>query len=247
MALIKNILGRIFALWAMLVFTVTLFIIIIPVCFTFLLKEPAGTEVYRRITKIWMQVFLTLSGCFLSVKGKHNFAKGKTYVVACNHNSLMDIPLTTPFVPGANKTIGKKSFAKTPVFGWVYIRGSVLVDRSSDESRRRSFEEMRRTLQHGLHMVIYPEGTRNRTADPLKSFFDGAFKLAVDSEKEIIPAIIFNTRRVLPPGKPFFFWPHRLHMHFLPPVPVKNTTTKQLKEEVFKIMWDYYLQNSRKF
>lgn len=187
-----------------------------------------------------MSVWLTLIASPLKVVGKENFQKGKNYVVVCNHNSLMDVPVTTPFVPGANKTIAKKSFTKAPVFGWVYKRGAVLVDRNSEESRRQSFQEMKETLSEGLHMVIYAEGTRNRTTDPLKSFHNGAFKLAVETQKDIIPTVIFNTRKVLPLDKTFYLWPHRLEMHFLPPVSAENISSKDLKEKVFKIMWDYY-------
>jgi 1-acyl-sn-glycerol-3-phosphate acyltransferase len=147
-------------------------------------------------------------------------------------------------VPGANKTIGKKSFTKAPIFGWVYIRGTVLVDRKSEASRRKSFEDMKKVLAQGLHMVIYPEGTRNRTADPLKSFHDGAFKLAIAAQKEIIPTLIFHTRTVLPPEKAFYMQPHRLEMHFLPPVSSENISSKELREKVFKIMWDYFLEKN---
>ena len=153
----------------------------------------------------------------------------------------MDVPITTPFVPGANKTIAKRSFTKVPLFGLIYKRGSVLVDRDSNESRRRSYEDMKRTLAQGLHMVIYPEGTRNRTSNPLKSFYDGAFNLAVETKKEVLPAMIFNTRKVLPPAQPFYLWPHKIEMHFLPPVASEGMTNKELKEKVYKLMWDYYL------
>jgi 1-acyl-sn-glycerol-3-phosphate acyltransferase len=245
MKIIKNILGAIWAVWGLITFTVTLLIVILPICITYLIKEPAGTEAFRKISKIWMSFYLFLIGCPLKVKGKEHFEKGKTYIVACNHNSLMDVPVTTPFVPGANKTIAKKSFAKIPVFGWVYTRGSVLVDRDSDESRKRSFEEMKETLAMGLHMVIYPEGTRNRTNDPLKKFHEGAFRLSVSSGKEIIPAVVFNTRKVLPVNKAFHLWPHKLEMHFLQPVAPSELNGKELKEKVFKIMWDYYLQHKK--
>ncbi len=245
MKVLKNILGAVWALWGIFVFTATLLIVLIPICITYFIKEPAGTEAFRRISKIWMQVFLTLIGAPLKIVGKENFEKGKTYFVVSNHNSLMDVPVTTPFVPGANKTIAKKSFTKVPLFGWVYTRGAVLVDRNSDESRRRSYEEMKKTLVQGLHMVIYPEGTRNRTKDPLKSFHDGAFRLAVESKKEIIPTLIFNTRKVLPPHKPFFLMPHTLEMHFLKPISSENITSKELKQKVFTVMWDYYSQHSK--
>lgn len=244
MRIFKNILGALWALWGIVTFSVTLLIIIIPVCLTFLIKEPVGTEVYRQITKIWMNVWLALVGSPLKVIGKENFEKGKNYVVVSNHNSLMDVPVTTPYVPGANKTIGKKSFTKAPIFGWVYIRGTVLVDRKSEASRRRSFEDMKKVLAQGLHMVIYPEGTRNRTSDPLKSFHDGAFKLAIAAQKDIIPTVILYTRTVLPPEKAFYMRPHHLEMHFLPSVSSENITSKELREKVFKIMWDYFLEKN---
>lgn len=244
MKIIKNIFGAIWAVWGLITFSVTLLIIIIPVCVTFLIKEPRGAEAFRQIAKIWMSVWLNLIASPLKVVGKNNFEKGKNYIVVTNHNSLMDVPVTTPYVPGANKTIAKTSFAKTPVFGWVYKRGSILVDRNSEESRRKSFEEMKLTLGQGLHMVIYPEGTRNRTTGALKSFHDGAFKLAVATKKEIIPTLIFNTKKVLPPNKGFYLWPHRLEMHFLAPVSSQNIDSKELKEKVYKLMWNYYLENS---
>ena len=243
--MVKNIFGRICAVWALIVFTVTLFIIIIPICITFLIKEPLGNRIFTRITKIWMQMFLPLVGCPLRLVGKENFKKGENYVVVCNHNSLMDVPLTTPFIPGANKTIAKKSMAQTPVFGIVYIKGAVLVDRNSDASRRKSFEDMKQVLRAGLHMVIYPEGTRNRTDDPLKPFFEGAFKLAVSSQKQIIPTLLFNTKKVLPPNKSFYFSPHKLEMHFLPPVQTEGFNARELKQKVFDIMWNYYKEKSR--
>lgn len=235
----KNIFGRIWAVWGIIAFVSTMLIIIIPIGITFLIKEPAGTEIFRRISKLWMQVFLTLIGCPLTIRGKQHFEKGKQYVVVSNHNSLMDVPITTPFVPGANKTIAKKSFAKVPLFGWIYIRGSILVDRDSEESRRGSFEQMKNALSEGLHMVIYPEGTRNKSAQPLKTFYDGAFKLAIAAGKDIIPAVIFNTRKVLPPHKTFFLWPHRLEIHFLPVVTTSGHTAKELKDKVYRQMWDY--------
>ena len=60
MKIIKNILGAFWAVWGIITFSATLLVIIIPVCLTFLIKEPTGTEVYRQITKVWMNVWLAL-------------------------------------------------------------------------------------------------------------------------------------------------------------------------------------------
>jgi 1-acyl-sn-glycerol-3-phosphate acyltransferase len=71
----------------------------------------------------------------------------------------------------------------------------VLVDRKSETSRRQSFEKMKDVLEKGMHMSVYPEGTRNRTTEPLKKFHDGAFRLATETGHDIIPAIMFNTKK----------------------------------------------------
>ncbi|HYE56730.1 MAG TPA: lysophospholipid acyltransferase family protein [Chitinophagaceae bacterium] len=244
MKIFKEIFGRIWAVWGLIMFVATLLIAAIPIWMTNAIKEPRGTEVFRRISKAWMNIYLALIGCLVRVKGKANFKKGQTYIVVCNHNSLMDVPLSTPFIPGPNKTIAKIEMARIPVFGMIYKRGSVLVDRKSDESRRRSIDEMKQVLAKGMHMCIYPEGTRNKTGQPLKSFYEGAFKLASDTGTPIIPTLIFNTATVLPASKKFFLWPKTLRIHFLEPVMVnKNEDAQALKEKVFKIMWDYYSEN----
>lgn len=245
MATIKKILGPILAFWALLTFIITFLIIYIPSMLCWLIPEPAGQKIFIGIARVWMSVWLFLTGCRFSVKGRHHFKKGEAYVVTCNHNSLLDVPLSSPFIPSGNKTIAKANFAKIPLFGFYYMKGAVLVDRNNETSRRQSFEKMKTVLKKGMHMCIYPEGTRNRTTEPLKKFYDGAFKLAVDSGHSIIPAVIFNTKKVLPPHKSFWFWPGRIEIHFLPAVASQNETTDSLKEKVFEIMKNYYVQLSR--
>jgi 1-acyl-sn-glycerol-3-phosphate acyltransferase len=244
--ILKLIFGRIFAIWALLLFIITMLPAIVFYLPCFLLEDPAKASWHRHVSRVWMWIYLHLIGCPLSVKGKEHFENNTNYVLVCNHNSLMDVPVSTPFMPRPNKTIAKKSFAKIPLFGWIYTFGSVLVDRNSDESRRRSYEEMKRMLAIGLDMLIYPEGTRNRTADPLKSFYDGAFKLATDTGKPILPVILLHTKKVLPAHIFFYLMPHQLEMHFLKPVSSTGKTTAELKAEIFKVMWDYYAANESK-
>jgi 1-acyl-sn-glycerol-3-phosphate acyltransferase len=244
MRIIKNIFGRIWAVWAIISFMITFLIIFIPSMITYLIPDPKGTGIFIKIARLWMRVWLALVGCPLKVKGKENFAKNTAYIVTCNHNSLMDVPLSCPFIPGANKTIAKTSFAKIPLFGWFYRKGSVLVDRNSEISRRKSFEEMKKVLSLGMHMSIYPEGTRNRTNEPLKKFYDGAFKLAIATNAAVIPSVIFNTAKALPVHKSFYFIPHKLQIHFLEPVLVDGQTAEQLRDKVFGIMKAYYVDHN---
>jgi 1-acyl-sn-glycerol-3-phosphate acyltransferase len=243
MNVFKNIFGRIWALWAMISFIITFLLIFIPSMITWLIPDPNGQSIFIILARLWMNIWLRLVGCPVKVKGKENFKAGTTYIVTCNHNSMMDVPLSSPFIPGANKTIAKSSFARIPFFGFYYMKGSVLVYRKNEKSRKQSFEKMKMVLQKGIHMCIYPEGTRNRTNESLKEFHSGAFILAVSNNKAIIPAVIFNTKKVMPLNKTFFFWPHRLQLHFLEAIPSDGLTATQLKEKVFTVMKDYYDRN----
>ncbi|HET9826355.1 MAG TPA: lysophospholipid acyltransferase family protein [Chitinophagaceae bacterium] len=241
--MIKNILGRIFALWAAILFVSTMLIVLLPLWIIGLWKEPRRSLMMQSIYRAWMIVFFFLTGIRLRVKGRENFEHGKNYIVVFNHNSMMDVPVSVPFMPGANKTIAKIEMARIPLFGIVYKRGSVLVDRKDDESRKMSYVKMREVLDMGLHMCIYPEGTRNKTNQPLQRFHDGAFRLSFDSGKAVLPAVIFNTSKALP-RKFFYFWPARIELHYLQPVsPTGFASKEDLKEHIFNIMKEHYVSN----
>jgi 1-acyl-sn-glycerol-3-phosphate acyltransferase len=241
MNFIKNILGRVLAFWALLVFTTTLLLIAIPVWLTSFQPEPKKTISIFKIFIVWMKAFFVLTGVKRIFKGKEHFKKGENYIVICNHRSFMDVPLSSPGIPGANKTIAKAGMAKIPLFGLIYKSGSVLVDRKSEQSRKASYTKMKEVLQMGLHMCLYPEGTRNKTNEPLQRFHDGAFKLATETQKQIIPAVIFYTSIVLPRNKTFYFWPHKVEMHFLEAIPVKDRMAEDIKQEAFEKIRDYYI------
>lgn len=238
-----EIFARVWALWGAALFISTMFIAVIFYLTCFLLKEPYKARWHRNISRVWMLFYLALIRCPLKVTGAAYFEKNKNYVVVCNHSSMMDIPITTPFMPRPNKTIGKTSFAYIPFVNIFYIIGSILVNRKSTKSRTDSYKKMKYVLANGFDMVIYPEGTRNRTDDPLKPFYDGAFKLAAETGKSVIPTLLFNTKKVLPVDKTFYLYPHKMEMHFLPPVESAGISAKELKEKVFRMMWDYYEAN----
>lgn len=188
-----------------------------------------------------MAVYLPIAGVRLKIEGKENFKKGQAYIVTCNHNSFMDIPISSPGIPAGNKTIAKVELSRIPLFGMIYKRGSVLVDRKSEQSRKKSYLQMKQVLEQGLHMCIYPEGTRNKTNDPLKSFKDGAFRLAIETGTPIIPAVILGTKEMLPAHIPFYFRPGNIKMIFLAPVETKDMSIDELpalRDKIFDLMWN---------
>jgi len=240
MTIMKNIFARVWALWGLVSFVLTFLLIFLPSMLSYFIKDPKGQHYFIKVARVWMNIWLPLIGCPVKVKGKENFIEGENYIVVFNHNTLLDVPLSAPYVPGPNKTIAKASFAKVPLFGLFYKKGSILVDRKNEQSRIKSYESMKAILAQGMHMSIYPEGTRNRTSEPLKAFYDGAFKLAAETKKDIIPCLIFGTKAAMPVNKSFYLLPTPLQMHFLPAIASTDIEVKALKEKVFRVMWDYY-------
>ncbi len=244
MRTLKNIFAGIWALWGLVTFVLTFLVIFLPSMASHLMKEmPHGQYYFIKVSKCWMNCWLFLIGCPVKVTGKENFEKGKAYVIVFNHNALLDVPLSAPYVPGPNKTIAKASFAKIPLFGLFYSKGSVLVDRKDERSRSKSFDLMKKVLASGMHMCIYPEGTRNRSTEPIKQFYDGAFRLAVAAKKDIIPCVITGTKKAMPIDKKFYLMPTRLKMHFMPPVSTTDIDVKELKEKVYLQMKEYYVSH----
>ena len=168
MKLIKNILGHLYCVYAALLFIATMLIFFIPIWLISLLAEPQRAKALHVLFRMWMGIYMPLSFCPVIRRGKHHFKKGENYVVVINHNSLMDIPVSTPWIPGPNKTLAKIEMAKTPVFGIIYKAGSILVDRKKENSRRDSFNKMQATLEMGINLCLYPEGTRNKTKEPMQ-------------------------------------------------------------------------------
>lgn len=242
----KSIFARVWACWGLISFLATFLIIFPFACGMYLFRNKLNGQVYyNRVSRIWMHVWLRMIGCFPTIKGLSYFTGNENFVVAYNHQSMLDIPLSSPFTPGPNKTIGKDSFSKIPLFGLFYKMGTILINRKDENSRKKSYELMVQHLHLGMHVCIYPEGTRNRTNQPMKSFYDGAFKLSIDTQKRIIPCVIKGTGSALPVGKFLYFLPTRLYMTFLPPVSPEGKSIAEIKQIVTQLMLDELKKDQR--
>ena len=249
MKAVKNILGHIFIVYAMIIFIITMLIVFIPIWIISYTPEPFRARALHLIFRVWMGVYMPLCFCPVFRKGKKNFKKGERYVVVINHNSLADIPVSSPWIPGHNKTLAKVEMSRIPLFGVIYKCGSIIVDRKNENSRRESFTKMQETLNMGIHLCLYPEGTRNKTSQPMQPFFDGAFVTAIKAQKPIIPGIIFNTGKILPHYKKFWALPMPIRIHFLESIPTEGLTLNDvpaLKEKVHNIMSTYYVANQNR-
>ncbi len=114
MKLIRNIIGRTLAFWALFMFAASMFLYMWFYLYCLVLREPQKTKWHRRVSQWWMSTFMIFSGIRFSVRGKNVFDNLENAVVVCNHNSLLDIPVSFPVLPRANKTIAKNLCLKYP-------------------------------------------------------------------------------------------------------------------------------------
>lgn len=165
-----------------------------------------------------------------------SFPKGKKYIIIANHISYLDTLNIYAAIPEYFRTLARKEMVSIPVFGLVYKQLTILVDRSSAESRTKSMRLMWRQLREECHITLFPEGSFNETGDTLKAFYDGAFRLAVNTHTDILPIIFPDTEKRWHYSAWWKLWPGKNRVVFLPPITVENKNIAALKEEAFAAM-----------
>jgi len=150
---------------------------------------------------LWSWIFSKLNFIRYDTYGRENFKKGKAYIFICNHTSFLDIPGVCLALQREFKPLAKKELLKIPVFGWIAKSAAVIVDRSSPQSRKRSIDKLKYVLKQGISLLIFPEGTQNRSTEILQPFHDGAFRIAIDAQQPIIPMVVIGAGKLMPPGK----------------------------------------------
>ncbi len=120
-------------------------------------------------------------------------------MLVANHTSMTDIMMMllisrSPFI-----FVGKAELAKIPIFGFFYKRTCILVDRNNAKSRKAVFDRARKRLQNGYGICIFPEGgVPDDEEIILDTFKDGAFRLAIEHEIDIVPITLPDSKKRFP-------------------------------------------------
>lgn len=133
-------------------------------------------------------------------RGRENLKPGKAYIYVSNHTSFLDLPGIRMTIPGQFRPLAKKELLKIPIFGWIARNATIIVDRSSSQSRKKSIDRLKVALAEGISILLFAEGTQNRSTEILQPFHDGAFRIAVDTQQPIIPMVVIGAGRLMPPG-----------------------------------------------
>lgn len=193
-----NIFCKIWATYAILLFLV-LMTLSVPVLLCFMVfrrgERALRSNIYY-LYHIFTPLFLTLVGIRLKVEGREKLAPKQSYVIVGNHSSALDFIVHAHAFPGVFRFLAKQELQKIPVFGWVVKKMCLTVDRSSAMSRARSVVALKQHLADGWSIFIYPEGSRNRSDDLLGPFYDGAFRIAIQTKAPVAIATITNMAKI---------------------------------------------------
>ena len=152
----------------------------------------------------------------------------------------MDIPIILKAIRGQHfRILGKAEMGKIPVFGLFYRNAVVMVDRSSAEKRASSVQKLKAVIRKGISVVIAPEGTFNMTTKPLEDFYDGAFKIAIETQTPIKPILFLDTYDRLCHKSVFTLTPGKSRAVYLEEISVAGLTARDvamLKEKVYQLM-----------
>jgi 1-acyl-sn-glycerol-3-phosphate acyltransferase len=144
-------------------------------------------------------------GCFLSgiryrVAGKEHLPAARAAVYCANHQSNVDPPVLFDALHPRIHVLYKAELDAIPILARAFrLGGFIPVDRRNKEAALRSIEAGAQSIRNGNSFLIFPEGTRSRTAD-LLPFKKGGFIMAIKAQAPIVPVAVQGGRAAMQKG-----------------------------------------------
>jgi 1-acyl-sn-glycerol-3-phosphate acyltransferase len=215
--------------------------LLLPLFIISFLPDPVkGGNILYKICRFWADAF------FFCIRIKHrNIYEekrdiNKEYIFVSNHISYLDIPMMMKAIRRQHiRILGKAEMTKIPVFGYIYKKGAVLVNRESARKRAESVKHLIFFLNKGISVFICPEGTFNTTHNPLKNFYDGAFRIAIETQKPIRPILFLDTYDRLHYNNIFSLNPGKCRAVYLKETPTEGLVLNDvgiLRQKIYRQM-----------
>jgi 1-acyl-sn-glycerol-3-phosphate acyltransferase len=167
-----------------------------------------------------------LAGVKVEIRGFENIDRRRTYIFMCNHVSNLDPPILIARIPGRTSVLVKKELFRIPILGPAMRLASLVpVDRSNREAAIASVQAGVAVLKTGIHMTVFPEGTRSSDGK-LLPFKKGPFYLATDSDIPIVPVTVTGTEKLMPKGAAIIR-PGKAILTFHPPIDPQKFDSKE--------------------
>lgn len=187
----------------------------------------------------WAHLWFPLSFIPYKVECRAPFNPNQQYIFCPNHFSYIDIP-TLGLNPHNSIFVGKNDMENIPVFGFMYRKLHITVDRSKLRSRMNSILQSMKAVEAGKSLVIFPEGGIVTTNPPqIAAFKDGAFRVAIEKQIPIVPVTIPHNWIILPDCNPLRVHGGCVRVIFHAPIYPKGYTLDTIeayKKEVYQVI-----------
>ncbi|HVZ55441.1 MAG TPA: lysophospholipid acyltransferase family protein [Chitinophagaceae bacterium] len=228
-----------YCIYALLVFVAVMLVLFPLVILASLLGRIRGGNLVYRLCMLWADIWFPLVGIRPRRLYEAPYDPSRPCIFVANHISYLDAALVVKAFRRPLRPLGKVELSKIPVFGFIYRNAIVTVDRSSPENRADSVRILKSVLRHGISVLVFPEGTFNLSGAPLKSFYDGAFRIAVETQTPIRPVLFLDNYDRLHYARLFSLTPGRCRAVYLEEVPVAGLGPEQipgLRDRVHALM-----------
>lgn len=231
--------GKLWAFYAVVAFGIIALIYLPTLALIIRFSEKNRFRNGHAFVCFWAKSLLVAFGMPWRSFGTEKVPRDRPVIVVCNHVSMVDILVCLATIPVPFRFLSKKEAGKMPAVGYCVRNLYLLVDRKSKESRAESMRLMVGTLTEGIGLMIYPEGTRNRGPAVLKDFYDGAFRVAVDTGAPLQVVTLPDDWKRQNPHMGFSLKPGRVRAIYDEPIFTEGLGDKdvaQLKEQVANMM-----------
>ncbi len=223
-----RILILLYTIWTTFWF-VFLFILLFPFFWLFL-QKPEWKPKAHYLNRLWGRIFFLMAG--ISIKVQYDFEPDlkKTYVFCANHFSYVDIAAMGMIIKNYYAFVGKSSLKGVPLFGYMFTKLHIQVDRRDKNSRVTSMTRSLKALQSGRSIVIFPEGgiwSKNipKMLLPLK---DGGFAMAIKQQIPIVPVTLLNNYKIMKDDN-FAIFPQTIRAIVHQPIETKGMTKADIE------------------
>jgi 1-acyl-sn-glycerol-3-phosphate acyltransferase len=147
-----------------------------------------------------VRLALLLTGIRYRVAGAEHAPRDRAAVYCSNHQSNVDPPILFDAVHPQMHILYKAELNAIPVLTRAFRYGGFLpVDRRNKEAAMRSIDAGAASIRSGNSFLIFPEGTRSRTAE-LLPFKKGGFIMAIKAGAPIVPVAVQGGRDAMQKG-----------------------------------------------
>lgn len=224
MRYLVRLLQFIYLLYATVLFVVLMVPVFLLSMLASLMGSIRGGNLIYRICTAWADTWFMLVGIIHRNIYESPAREGVPYIYVVNHISYLDAALLVKVFRRPMRPLGKIEMARIPLFGYIYRKAIVVVDRSDPAKRNRSVDRLKAVLRKGISILVFPEGTFNETHRPLKSFYDGAFRIAIETGTPVKPVLFLDTYDRMPYDRAPLLTPGKSRAVFLEEVPVSGMT-----------------------